>query len=154
MKEYKKLIVTKKGKVYQKTLREIPQHREKNGYMRLSNTDFVDGDRSVHRIVAKAHIPNPENKPQVNHKDKDRANNHVSNLEWVTSQENQEHAIAKTWYFLSPRGVPYKIFNLTKFCRERGLNQGHMWSLNNGDVIRCKGWSNLSKKQYKELKKK
>ena len=47
--------------------------------------------RSVHRMVAEAFIPNPLNKEQVNHKDSNRHNNHVDNLEWVTRSENIQH---------------------------------------------------------------
>lgn len=47
----------------------------------------------VHRLVALCHIPNPDDKPEVNHKDGDKSNNHADNLEWATTAENVEHSV-------------------------------------------------------------
>lgn len=50
----------------------------------------------VHRLVAAAFIPNPENKPCIDHIDGNRANNHADNLRWVTVKENQNNPITKS----------------------------------------------------------
>lgn len=70
-----------------------PWH-DKCGYalVGLTNRKIIRICYLSHRLVAKAFIPNPENKPVINHKNNIHDFNHVSNLEWMTSKENACHA--------------------------------------------------------------
>ena len=67
--------------------------KKKHGYMQVSLEDRNRVRKSfrLHRIVATAFIPNPDNKPQVNHKDENPENNQVDNLEWATAEENTNY---------------------------------------------------------------
>lgn len=88
-------FVSKEGEVFSSKLNKvINQSINTNGYRTVNLS--VDGKRKrllVHRLVALAFIPNPENKPVVNHIDCNRSNASVDNLEWVTYSENSIHMV-------------------------------------------------------------
>ena len=81
------------GKVYSRKsgkLRELKQYPKTHGYLYVALSK--DGKKHylrVHRLVAEAFIPNPDNLPEVNHKDENKAKNRADNLEWCTSSDNK-----------------------------------------------------------------
>ena len=71
----------------------------RSGYARVTlRKDKKNFIRNIHRLVAQTFIPNPENKPQVNHKDWNKLNNRLNNLERVTASENNKHKFNILWY--------------------------------------------------------
>ena len=83
---------------YQGKKRKIPHIMiggiDKDGYRLVTLThNKVKRTYRIHRLVAEYFIPNPFNKPEVNHKDGNKLNNDISNLEWAYQWENSEHAV-------------------------------------------------------------
>ena len=85
--------ITSCGKVWSyKNKKFLKPKCEKNGYLRVQLCK--DGQRKMyrlHRLVAQAYLPNPENLPQVNHKDENKANNCLQNLEWCDQKYNHNY---------------------------------------------------------------
>lgn len=85
-------LTRKDGRPYNREERVLTQHPDTKGYMKVHLCkDGKPKNAFVHRIVAQAFIPNPDNLPQVNHINEDKADNRVENLEWVTCRENVNH---------------------------------------------------------------
>lgn len=84
--------ITRNGEIINKRWgnRKVKPQPNGKGYLRVHIAGKM---HFVHRLVAEKYIPNPDNKPQVNHKDGNKLNNCVDNLEWVTNKENRAHAI-------------------------------------------------------------
>lgn len=138
--------ISNQGNVVNKiTHKSLSQHIC-NGYLRL--TLSFDGNAEkwfVHRIVGVAFIPNPNNRETINHKDGNKANNNVDNLEWATRLENNQHA----WNtgLVNNSGVNHpnckltrdevlKIRELTKLKKYYGSNQeiASMFNVGNGTI--------------------
>lgn len=132
-------------------IRRVGSNRDKavqtkDGY--LITQIYMNGDREhvrIHRAVAEEFIPNPDNKPEVNHIDGNKLNNDVSNLEWVTKKENCRHAwdngLVKPSYSMrgkknpnaGRKGKPFRIietgevFNTLQECEDAiGGNNRHI----------------------------
>lgn len=105
------------------------------GYLRVGlRKDGISKIISIHRLVASAFIPNPEDKPQVNHIDGIKSNNKIENLEWCTQKENAAHAVLNG------------IYNSAK-----GENAGHS-KLKDSDIYKVYELLKENKKPYQIAK--
>jgi hypothetical protein len=94
IKGFETYMVSNRGNVKNKDGVVMSLRRRSRGYPEvILYKNGKEYYRVVHRLVAIAFIPNPENKPQVNHKDLDKLNNDVGNLEWCTNKHNIAHYI-------------------------------------------------------------
>jgi hypothetical protein len=155
IKQFWSYIVYDSGKVYNKFGKELKAAEEPNtGYLKiyLYDTNCVRHMFYLHRLIALLFVPNPDNLPEVNHKDKVKLNCASCNLEWCNHQYNMEHAKARAVQQLSKEGVLLQTFvslseaarcmnkpkqtgNLHKVCNgERQTWLGYKWRYENEAV--------------------
>ena len=91
IKEYDNYEVSSFGRIRNKNTGRVLKAANKGGYYCIGLSNKKTKTFSVHQLVARAFIPNPENKQQVNHKDKNSLNNNLENLEWCSNKENSIH---------------------------------------------------------------
>ena len=100
---------------------------------------------SVHRLVAEAFIPNPYNLPQVNHKDENKLNNNVDNLEWCTNEYNINYG-TRTERYSKPvlqytlDGEFVREWPSARECGRNGFNQGSVSACCRGELKKHKGY--------------
>lgn len=127
------------------------------GYQRVNLYKNRKGRQlSVHRLVAMAFIPNPDNLPQVNHKDEDKTNNRLDNLEWCTAKYNSNYGTHPYRLTVKGRIKPKKSKEVGQYAksgeligiypsiceasRRTHLNRGNIGQVVNGKRSKCGGY--------------
>lgn len=137
----------------------MSQYQGNTGYMylRLGKCNYDKKKlRMVHRLVAEAFIPNPNNLPFISHKDETKTNNYADNLEWVSAKENNNMPKHKKRISTKRKQISMKgkanvspiqcngiLYNtLTEFSISWGLNPSTVWRWLKGKTKMPKGWKN------------
>lgn len=118
--DYPNYLVYEDGRVFSKKRRKMlkPIETEKGYHIVNLSNDGKQKRCRVHRLVAQAYIPNPDNKPQVDHIDRVKTNNCVSNLRWATNGENQQNTIFQSDNQVGIKNISY--YN-NKYCYQKSI---------------------------------
>lgn len=149
IKDYEGLYaITSCGKVWSyRTNKFLKPSEDGSNYLRVNLCK--NGNRrqySIHRLVAEVYIPNPDNKPQVNHKDENKQNNCINNLEWATAKENINYGTHNARMAKSNQKSIYcveldRAFESIKAAaNELGINKSHISECCSGKRKTCGGY--------------
>ena len=116
--DFDNYLIYPDGKVYSmKNEKYMKTNKDKDGYLLVSlykNNKQYKG--KVHRLVGQAFIPNPDNKPTIDHIDRDRTNNNIENLRWATRSENSQNTGIHNTNKLGIKNISYdKTYNRYRF---------------------------------------
>lgn len=119
----------------------LKQTKNKNGYYGLGLWKNGEGVyKRVNRLVAETFIPNPLNLPQVNHKNLDRTDNRVDNLEWITCKDNIRYSNSKKVACYYGDNL-VKIYESTHEPEEDGFKQSNVYFCCVGKLKKYKGYT-------------
>lgn len=145
-----RVFIDKCGNEKHLTGRILKQNHGTNGYLSVQfSVNDVKQRRMVHRVVAKAFIPNPENLPEVNHKDEDKYNNRIDNLEWCDRHYNNcygtkiRRSMSKMRHPIEALkdGIVVATFrSQLDAAKITGNSQGNIWRALNESGATCGGY--------------
>lgn len=150
---------SEKGKLKKRLPSILTGPNGESGYYLIHMSVYgVSYSKLIHRLVAQAFIPNPENKPEVNHKDGFKCHNYASNLEWVTEKENIEHSCKTGLYYVpigedSPK-AKITAYQATKICKYLEQNVLSLQEIANtigcskaivSNISQHQAWTHISK---------
>ena len=122
------------------------------GYLQVKlYKNGIKSNKKMHRLVAQSFIPNPENKPEVNHIDENKTNNKLSNLEWSTAKENSNHG-TRTERMAKTRSIPIiatniktgesqEFYGAAECARQSGLDNSHIAKVLKGRYKQTGGYT-------------
>lgn len=134
--------ISTEGKVFSWKRQKFLKLEKARNYLRVTLTDEAGNIKKwlVHRLVALTYIPNPENLPQVNHKDEDGFNNCVQNLEWCDAKYNCNYG-TRTKRLIKKMGKPIKCIetgevfdSVGEAARKLNLQASHISRVANGKL--------------------